>query len=95
MGLTSDKITLNKGDFVAAERVSEEGQTIVKVKLSKSGKAKFKKLNRESVGKNVPLAIKQFKSEFTLRVPIEGEKLEIGPLDKEVAVSIVEEINSK
>jgi len=39
-------ISLNKGDFVAAEKMAHDGSTIVSVKLSKSGRAKFKKLNQ-------------------------------------------------
>jgi len=40
------QISLTKEDFVAAERLTPDGDTVLKVKLSKSGKAKFKKLNR-------------------------------------------------
>jgi hypothetical protein len=39
-------IKLNKGDFVSAERVSQDGETVLSVKLSKSGKAKLKKLTK-------------------------------------------------
>lgn len=39
-------ISLNKEDFVAAEKMAHDGSTIVNVKLSKSGRAKFKKLNK-------------------------------------------------
>jgi signal peptidase I len=42
----SSTISLNKGDFVSAEKISRNGETLVSVKLSKSGKAKFKKLNQ-------------------------------------------------
>jgi hypothetical protein len=42
---------LTKEDFTAVEKVDSEGTSIVKVKLSKSGKAKFKKLNRQSLNK--------------------------------------------
>lgn len=45
-------IALDKGDFVAAKALTRDGETIVSVKLSKSGKAKFKKLNRESAKSN-------------------------------------------
>ena len=41
----SPAISLNEGDFLSAEQVSHDGETVVRVKLSKSGKAKFKKLN--------------------------------------------------
>ena len=39
--------SLNKGDFIAAERLSPSGDTVLKVKLSKSGKAKLKRLQRQ------------------------------------------------
>lgn len=38
-------LTLNAGDFVASKRVTPEGE--VRVKLSKSGKAKLRKLKKE------------------------------------------------
>lgn len=37
-------LSLDRGDFRAAQRVSRNGQTIVSVKLSKSGKAKVRRL---------------------------------------------------
>jgi len=46
----SSTISLNKGDFVSAEKISRNGETLVSVKLSKSGKAKFKKLNETFKG---------------------------------------------
>lgn len=36
---------LNEGDFIAMEKVKKNGESIISVKLSKSGKAKIKKLN--------------------------------------------------
>jgi hypothetical protein len=42
------QIFLNKGDFVASERIRRDGTTSVSVRLSKSGKAKLKKLNQKS-----------------------------------------------
>ncbi len=50
--LADSTISLNRGDFIAAERISKDGETIVSVKLSKSGKAKFKKLNASHVEKS-------------------------------------------
>lgn len=38
-------ISLNKGDFLSAEKITNDGESVVSVKLSKSGKAKLKKLN--------------------------------------------------
>jgi hypothetical protein len=46
-------VSLNKGDFIAAEKVTRDGETIVSVRLSKSGKAKIKKLGNKDVGKAV------------------------------------------
>lgn len=37
-------ITLNNGDFRAAEKITQEGDQIINVKLSKSGKAKLRRL---------------------------------------------------
>jgi hypothetical protein len=44
----ASRLSLNHGDFVAAGVAVQEGEAVVKVKLSKSGKAKLKKLNAES-----------------------------------------------
>ncbi len=41
-------LPLNKGDFVAVEKLSVDGETIVSVRLSKSGKAKLKKYNEQT-----------------------------------------------
>lgn len=38
-------ISLGASDFKSAETITKNGESIVKVRLSKSGKAKFKKLN--------------------------------------------------
>jgi len=54
---SANNIKLNSGDFVSAEKITPEGETLVSVKLSKSGKAKFKKLNTEAVNQEVLAAI--------------------------------------
>jgi|GEM_PF-7068379 len=46
LGASSTNISLNAGDSVAGRGISQEGE--VRVKLSKSGKAKLKKLRKES-----------------------------------------------
>jgi hypothetical protein len=51
--LAGSGISLTKEDFIAAERLTPDGETILRVKLSKSGKAKFKRLNQDSVNKDV------------------------------------------
>lgn len=88
-------ISLNKGDFVAAEKISRDGETLVSVKLSKSGKAKFKKLNENAVNKDVHAEIAGLSSDFNLREPIKGDKLEMGPYSNENAQKVVSEINRK
>ena len=72
MAFADPSISLNKGDFIAAERVSQNGETIVKVKLSKSGKAKFRKLNESSVDREVQAGVAGVSSNVKLREPIKG-----------------------
>lgn len=40
------KLSLDKGDFISEDYAMEEGEATVKVKLSKSGKAKLRKLHQ-------------------------------------------------
>ena len=49
----TSNIALNKGDFISAERLTQDGETVLSVKLSKSGKAKLKKLNEQAADKKV------------------------------------------
>ena len=91
----SAAISLDKGDFIAAERVSKNGETVVSVKLSKSGKAKFKKLNAQSVDKEVHSDIAGVTSDFKLREPIKGDDLQMGPYSAGDAARVVAAINKK
>ena len=91
----ASELSLNKGDFISAERVSQSGVTIVNVKLSKSGKAKFKKLNASSVNKEIHAEIAGVKSNFILREPIKSTGLEMGPYSENDAIKVVTEINKK
>jgi preprotein translocase subunit SecD len=93
--LADPAISLNKGDFIAAEKVARNGETVVSVKLSKSGKAKFKKLNKNSVNKEIHSEIAGVSSDFKLREPIHGDGLEMGPYTTADAQKIVFEINQK
>lgn len=93
--LADTAISLDKGDFVAAERVSPSGETLIQVKLSKSGKAKFKKLNHGSVGEEIHSQIGGVTSRLKLGQPIQGDELEMGPYSSAEADRVVEEINSK
>ena len=88
-------ISLNRGDFTAAEKVSRNGETLVSVKLSKSGKAKFKKLNEGSVGKDVHAEIAGVSSDFKVREPIKGDALQMGPYAPDEAAKVISEINQK
>jgi hypothetical protein len=88
-------ISLNKGDFIAAEKISRNGETILSVKLSKSGKAKFRKLNNQAANKEVHSEIAGVVSDFRLRAPIKGGSLEMGPYSIEDAQKITNDINQK
>jgi hypothetical protein len=88
-------ISLNRGDFVAAEKVTKDGETVLSVKLSKSGKAKFKKFNQESVNKLIHSEIAGVKSDFKLREPIKGDTLQMGPYSTEEAGKVADQINHK
>ncbi len=86
-------ISLNSGDFIAAEKISKDGEMVVSVKLSKSGKAKFKKLNEGYLNKKVHSEIAGVSSDFKLREPIKGDNLEMGPYSPEDARKVITEIN--
>jgi len=87
--------SFNKGDFIAAEKLTPHGETVVSLKLSKSGKAKLKKLNAESVGQPVHSEIGGVATDFVLKVPIEGDQLQVGPYSESDADHVVAEINHK
>ena len=89
------KIALNRGDFVSAERVQRNGELLVSVKLSKSGKAKLKKLNENSVGEAVHSEIGGVASDFLLREKIRGDELEMGPYSPGNADKVVSAIRAK
>lgn len=86
-------LELRPGDFVAAKKVSKDGEAIVRVKLSKSGKAKIKKLNQSAVGQEIHSEIAGVSTNFKLREPIRGNDLEFGPYAEEDAERVVAEIN--
>jgi hypothetical protein len=43
----TQNISLNQGDFLAAEKLTSDGERVLNVKLSKSGKAKLRKLKKK------------------------------------------------
>lgn len=89
------RISLNPGDFRSAKQISRHGDTIVSVKLSKSGRAKMKKLNQEDVGETIHTEVGGVTTDFKLRELIRGTKLEMGPYSPEEARHVVAAINHK
>jgi preprotein translocase subunit SecD len=78
----------NHSDFKAVERTHPDGETTLKIKLSKSGKAKVKKYNADHVGEKVKFQFSSTTSELTLREPIRGDSIEIGPFSEDTASAI-------
>jgi hypothetical protein len=89
----TSSISFNKGDFVSADSISRNGEMILSVKLSKSGKAKMRKLNQSSVKKQIHAEIAGISSDFNLREPIQGDSLEMGPYSPGDAQKVISEIN--
>jgi hypothetical protein len=88
-------VTLEKGDFTRATKISKDGETVVSAKLSKSGKSKLRKLNAASVGRNVHAEIGGVTSDFRLREPIKGDGIEMGPYPAADAAKVINSINDK
>ena len=86
-------VSFNHGDFLSAEQITRNGETLVKVRLSKSGKSKVKKLNESSVGQSVHSEIAGVSSDLKLREPIKGDSLEMGPYSDSDAQKILTDIN--
>jgi hypothetical protein len=88
-------LSLDRADFTSAKTVQREGRTLVRVKLSKAGKAKLRKLNKNAVGEPVHAEIAGVATDFRLREPIRGEGLEMGPYEGGDAAKVVSAINGK
>jgi hypothetical protein len=93
LSLAQSGISLSKEDFKAAEKISREGKSIVSVKLSKSGKAKFRKLNESSINEAVHAEVAGVSSDFKLKEPIKGDDLEMGPYSADDANKVISAIN--
>jgi hypothetical protein len=89
------RISFNRGDFVGARRVSRNGEDLVSVKLSKSGKAKLKKLNEESVGEAVHMEVGGVTGDLKLREKILGDRMEMGPFSPGDAQKVVQAIQQE
>lgn len=90
----TSSVSFNEGDFKAAKKITRNGDTLISLKLSKSGKAKLKKLNAEAVNKDVHLDVAHVEADFKLREAITGDSLEAGPFASDEADRIVTEINN-
>lgn len=86
---------LTKSDFSSATQIQRDGKVLVSARLSPSGVAKFRKLNANSVGKEVHGEIGGVQIDFKLRAQIAGESMEMGPFSPSDAAKVVEEINLK
>lgn len=95
LALADPSVSLDKGDFIAAEKITRDGETIVSVKLSKSGKSKFKKLNEKAVGQKIHAEIGGVTSDFKLREPIKSDQLEMGPYSVQDSQKVISEINNQ
>ncbi|MGZ3693324.1 MAG: hypothetical protein ACXWQO_03910 [Bdellovibrionota bacterium] len=87
------EISLDKGDFLTAKRLDKNGEELVSLKLSKSGKAKLRKLSKTAVGQKVHSELGGVTSDFVLRDPIAGDKLQMGPFSHEDALKVLTAIN--
>lgn len=89
------RLTLNKFDFLSMAKAPVTGGVLLKAKLSESGKRKFSKLNKESVNRPIHMEIAGVSTDFILRVPIEGDQLEMGPYSAADADRVANEVNGK
>lgn len=83
----SQSIFLNEGDFIAAEKVDAQGDKLLRLKLSKSGKAKLKKLQTSPT--NIHTELAGVSKDFKLRERPKGDGVEIGPYSAQEADQIV------
>ena len=82
-------VKFSQQDFKAAESVDQNGQTVLKVKLSKSGKAKLKKLQKDDV---FLTDLGGVDKSFEVKAPLKHEQLQIGPYTKSEAKRAVESL---
>lgn len=88
-------VTLNSGDFVSAERTTPVGDTLLKLKLSKSGKAKLRKISKSSGDGEVNVALGDLRSQLKLKGVILDEDIQIGPYNSTEATQVMADVNKK
>jgi hypothetical protein len=85
-------VSFTEADFLSAKETVRNGETLVSVKLSKSGKAKIKRINA-IIPAEAHTEVAGVESTFDVRVPIAGDELEMGPYSASDAAKVVKEIN--
>lgn len=91
----AENLSLAPGDFLSAEKLTEDGNVVLSVKLSKSGKAKIRELNRTSVGQMVHVELGDLERDIRLVEPIEGDQLKISFKTPQNAERVVARFNGK
>jgi hypothetical protein len=89
------EISLAKEDFISATQVTQDGETIVSAKLSKSGKAKLRKINKLSADQTISADIGGVQSDFKVRAPLQGEGIQFGPYPESDAQKVIQAINQQ
>ncbi len=87
------EISFAKEDFISATQITKDGETIVSAKLSKSGKAKLKKINKLAADQTVRTEMGSVQSDFKVRAPLQGEGIQFGPYPESDAQKVIQEIN--
>lgn len=88
----SHGISLVASDFISAEKSLKNGETIVSVKLSKSGRSKFKKLKAQ-IPTHVHSDVGGVATDFQLKQEITDSGVEMGPYTDSDAAKVIAEIN--
>ncbi len=91
----AENLKLGSGDFSSAKRLERSASILVSARLSKTGLAKFRELNRTMIGSKIAIEIAGIASNFILREAIRGESLEMGPYSEPEAQKVIEAINLK
>jgi hypothetical protein len=79
-------VTFDKGDFLSARRTTRDGKVLVSLKLSKSGKAKVRLLQKDET---IHAELGGVPKDFRLRERIVGSRLEAGPYSPDEAERVV------
>ena len=95
LSFADSTIILTKEDFKAAQKISRHGDVLIRIKLSKSGKAKMKKLDDDSIPKKFHVEISGTASDFKIKERIRGDGLEMGPYAMDDAQKVVSPINNQ